>query len=60
MQGDAEFNLAHFALQKLHILPSTLANMSNKEKAFIYASITVRVEKEKEEARKIKAKGGKR
>jgi hypothetical protein len=34
--------------------------MSQKEKAFIYASITVRVEKEKEEARKIKAKGGRR
>ena len=60
MQGDAEFNLAHFALQKLHILPSVLDAMSQKEKAFIYASILVRIEKEKEVARKLKAKGGSR
>ena len=58
MQGDVEFNLAHFALQKLKILPSQLDNMSQKEKAFIYASIQVRVETEKREADKIKAKGG--
>lgn len=53
-----EFNLAHFALQKLHILPSLLAEMTDKEKAFIYASIQIRVEKEQEESRKLKAKGG--
>ncbi|MBS5306477.1 hypothetical protein [Clostridium sp.] len=58
MQGDVEFNLAHFALQKLKILPSQLDNMSQKEKAFIYASIQVRVETEKKEANKFKAKGG--
>ena len=58
MQGDVEFNLAHFALQKLKILPSQLESMSQKEKAFIYASIQVRVETEKREANKIKAKGG--
>ncbi|MDB1956515.1 hypothetical protein PMY38_09425 [Clostridium tertium] len=58
MQGDVEFNLAHFALQKLKILPSQLDNMSQKEKAFIYASIQVRVETEKKEVNKIKAKGG--
>jgi len=58
MQGDVEFNLAHFALQKLKILPSQLDNMPQKERAFIYASIQVRVETEKKEANKIKAKGG--
>lgn len=58
MQGEVEFNLAHFALQKLKILPSQLDNMSQKEKAFIYASIQVRVETEKKEANKLKAKGG--
>ncbi len=67
MQGDPEANLAHFALQKLHIRPKVLTGdctindpIDNKERAFIYGSIIVRVEKEKEEARKIKAKGGKR
>ncbi len=49
--------MAHFALQKLHILPSTLANMDIKEKAFIYASIQLRIEDEKKEANKLKAAG---
>jgi len=39
-------------------LPSQLEQMSDKEKAFIYASIQVRIETEKEEARRIKSKGG--
>lgn len=67
MQGDAESNLAHFALQKLHIRAGVLlgicsANdpMGDKERAFTYASIIVRTNKEKEEARKMKAKGGRK
>lgn len=60
MQGDPEANLAHFALQKLHILPSILDAMDDKEKAFIYASIILRTEEEKKQASKIKAKGGRR
>jgi len=47
-------NLAHFALQKLHILPSTLLKMGDREKAFIYASIRCRVEDEKREAAKVR------
>ena len=39
--------MAHFALQKLHILPSTLAEMSDREKAFVYASILLRIEEER-------------
>lgn len=46
--------MAHFALQKLRILPSTLAEMSRRERAFIYASILHRVESEKKEQEKIK------
>jgi len=34
--------------------------MNEKEKAFIYASILVRVEKEKQEAKKMKGKGGRK
>ncbi|ADL04004.1 hypothetical protein [Lacrimispora saccharolytica] len=47
-------NLAHFALQKLHILPGALQAMSNREKAFVYASIQLRVEEEKREIARIK------
>lgn len=49
-------NFAHFALQKLHILPSQLMEMDEYEKAFIYASIQIRVDAEKEQAKKMKAK----
>ena len=65
MQGDPESNLAHFALQKLHIRPKVLVGectimdpIGDKEKAFIYASILLRVEDEKKEAARIKSKGG--
>jgi hypothetical protein len=34
--------------------------MSQREKAFIYASISVRVEEEKKQSDRIKAKGGRR
>jgi len=34
--------------------------MSQREKAFIYASISVRVEEEKRQADKLKTKGGRR
>ena len=56
MEGDAEANYAHLALQKLHILPSTFANMEMNEKAFVVASIRIRVEDEKKEAKKLQAK----
>lgn len=58
--------MAHFALQKLHIRPNILLGIGSandpvddKERAFIYGSIIVRTEKEQEEARKMKRKGGK-
>jgi len=47
-------NLAHFALQKLHILPGTLQAMNDREKAFVYASIKIRIEDEKRELARIK------
>lgn len=53
---DAEAAVAHYALQKLHILPSQLLNMDEQEKAFVFASIKLRIEAEKEEQRKIKKK----
>lgn len=44
---------AHFALQKLHIRPSELEAMTQRERAYIYASISLRVEEEKKLAAKI-------
>lgn len=54
MQGEPEFVLAHFALQKLHILPSTVAKMNYAEKVFLYASIKMRIDDEKIAAAKMK------
>jgi hypothetical protein len=54
LEGDGEASYAHYALQKLHILPSVFADMDEAEKAFVIASCNIRVETEKEEARKLK------
>lgn len=44
----------HFALQKLHILPSILDAMDQREKALVYASIALKIKQEKKEASKLK------
>jgi hypothetical protein len=54
LEGEVEYSVAHFALQKLHILPSQFCAMSREEKTFVYSSILVRIEAEKEEADKSK------
>ncbi len=36
----------HYALEKLHILPSTFANMGRAERALVIASIQLRVQAE--------------
>ncbi|MCQ5282970.1 hypothetical protein NE620_01405 [Longicatena caecimuris] len=41
-------------MQKLHILPSQFVNLSMEEKAFVIASIKIRIDKEKKEAAKAK------
>lgn len=54
--------MAHYALQKLHILPSVFTKMDQREKALVIASIEKRVEDEKKEQDKTKRtkKGRKR
>lgn len=49
--------MAHYALQKLHILPGIFISLPVREQAFIYASTLVRVEDEKAEHDKIKKNG---
>lgn len=39
--------MAHFALQKLRILPGEFEELPREEKAFIYASIELRIQSEK-------------
>lgn len=51
-----DYVIAHFALQKLHLLPSQIVNLPKEEKIFVYASIIKRIEAEKEEQDKIKKK----
>jgi len=54
-----DYAVAHFALQKLHILPSVLENLPRNERIFIYASIMARIESEKEAEEEIKRKASK-
>lgn len=42
------------------MLPSTFTELSIEEKAFIIASIDIKLEKEKEEAKKIKSQSKQR
>lgn len=49
-------NVAHFCLQKLHILPSEFDKLSVREKAFVIASVQVRVDSEREALKKAKKK----
>lgn len=48
--------MAHFCLQKLHILPSKFLRLPIKDRAFIIASIQARIDSEKKAAREAKAK----
>lgn len=44
-----EANLAYNCLQKFHILPSKLLSMPREERAFLYASLAIRAEKERKD-----------
>ncbi|WP_198543860.1 hypothetical protein [Petroclostridium xylanilyticum] len=48
--------MAHYALQKLHMLPHVFISLPQREQAFIYASTLVKIEEEKKEANKIRLK----
>lgn len=48
--------MAHYALQKLHMLPSVFVSLPKREQAYIYASTLKKVEEEKKEASKIRLK----
>ena len=56
MEGDSDANYAHYCLHKLHMLPSTFINLDAYEKAFIIASIDIKVENEKKEQKKLQQK----
>ena len=51
--GDGEAAYAHYCLQKFHWLPSFFAELDRNEKAFVIASIDLRVEEEKRKAKEI-------
>ncbi|OMC63177.1 hypothetical protein BK121_28910 [Paenibacillus odorifer] len=55
-EGDSEANFAYYALHELHILPHELMKLSSRERAAIYAMIAVRVEKEKRDQARSKAR----
>lgn len=48
--------IAHYCLHKFHMLPSKFLELDSQEKAFITASIQVKLDKEKEESAKAQRK----
>lgn len=56
IEADSDANFAHYALHELKIRPKDYIEMDFKEKAFIIASIKVRLDDEKEAAKKAKKK----
>ena len=50
-EGDSDAVLAHYCLHKLHLLPSEFVALDPQEKAFVIASIKIKMEAEK---RKLK------
>lgn len=46
----------NYCLHKFHILPHEFYDLPMRERAFIIASIQLRIEDEKEQANKLKAK----
>lgn len=60
MDADGEAVYAHYALHRLKILPGALLALPRRERAFIYASIDLQIEKEKKEAAKAKSRKGKK
>ena len=49
---------AHYALQKLHILPSVFCELSPEEQAFIIASTDLQIEKKKRDVSELEHKIG--
>lgn len=52
-------SIAHYCLHKLRMLPSQFLELEEEDKAFVIASITLKAEKERKEAERIKRKGKK-
>lgn len=55
-EGDADANYAYYALHKFHKWPHEYMALSRQERAFVMAAVNERVEKEKKDAAKVKAK----
>ncbi|MES1046304.1 hypothetical protein FOA22_17735 [Heyndrickxia oleronia] len=55
-EKDPEAVYAHYALQRLRIRPKEFFDMDRKEKAFVIASIDIRIKEEQKEAKRAKRK----
>ena len=51
MEGDGEANLCYYCLHELHLLPSQVLALPRRERAFLTAAVSIRVD---EEARRRK------
>lgn len=54
--GDYEACIVNYCLHKFHILPHEFLALPIRERAFIIASVQLRIEAEKEQEKKLKSK----
>ncbi|PAE20499.1 hypothetical protein CHH80_10830 [Bacillus sp. 7504-2] len=60
--GDSEANVAHYCLHKLKKWPSEYLSLPKEEKAFVIASVQVKIDAEKKQQKEMerKSKSGRR
>lgn len=54
MEGDPDSVVAHYALHKWGKPPSWLTSLSEKERAFVFASISIQMENDKKAIKEAK------
>ena len=55
-----ESNVAYYCLHKFNLLPSQFVNLPINEKAFVVAAIQLKIDHDKQEEKKMKAKSRKK
>ncbi len=53
-------NVLYYCLHKFHILPHEIMRLPEYEQAFIFAAVAIKLRKEQEEVKKLKARKGRR
>ena len=53
-EGEGECSLAYFCLLRLHLLPSQVAGLPRREKAFLMAAVELYAEEQRRQEKRLK------